>query len=135
MDLSNSTYNLFLDDERTPLDTFAYTNNDIYLNAEWKIVRTYGAFVSYILKFGLPKMVSFDHDLASIHYQKCIGVEKINYDELEEKTGYDAAKWLVNYCMDNGLIELPKCYIHTMNIVGGKNIQGLLNNYMKHRNG
>lgn len=133
MDLMN--YNLFLDDERTPLDTFGYTNNPIYLNVEWKIVRTYDAFVSYILKYGVPKMISFDHDLGEEHYKKCIGVTVINYDELEEKTGYDAAKWLVEFSMDNGFMELPKCYIHTMNTVGGENIKCLLNNYTKHRNG
>ena len=70
--------NLILNDERTPLDTFVYTNNPIYLNGEWKIVRTYDAFVSYILKYGVPKMISFDHDLGEEHYKKCIGIIRKN---------------------------------------------------------
>jgi hypothetical protein len=127
-------FNLFLDDERIPLHVFGYTNNYIYLTTKWKIVRSYDSFVEYILKYGLPNMVSFDHDLADIHYKKCIGVETINYDDFDEKTGYSCAKWLVNYCMDRGNIDLPKYYIHTMNNVGGKNIIDLLNNYQKYIN-
>ncbi len=47
-----------------------------------------------------------------------------------EKTGYDCAKWLVNFCMDNNL-ELPEYYAHSMNTVGRRNILGYLDNYVK----
>jgi hypothetical protein len=79
-------------------------------------------------------MVSFDHDLADTHYSACNSGETIDYDSLEEKTGYDCAKWMVEYCVNQGFIELPVWYTHTMNPVGGKNIQDLFNNYTKHRN-
>jgi len=134
MDILRADYILFLDDLRIPLDVYSYTGNPIYLRNNWKIVRDYNQFVSYIQKNGLPKAISFDHDLGCEAYRKCIGVKTINYEELEEKTGYHAAKWLVEYCMDNGFIELPTYYIHTMNPVGGKNIQKLFINYTKHRN-
>lgn len=124
------SYKLFLDDERTPLDAFRYTNNVSYLD-NWVIVRNYDQFISHILKSGLPEVISFDHDLADIHYQKCLHVKTIDYDSLEEKTGYDCAKWLIDYCMDLGNIQLPHFFVHSMNVVGRQNINGLLNNYIK----
>lgn len=45
-----------------------------------------------------------------------------------EKTGYECAKWLVEYCLDNDL-DLPLCYVHSMNPVGKDNINNLLKNY------
>jgi hypothetical protein len=74
------------------------------------------------LKKGLPEMISLDHDLADIHYLKP------NSDEYAEKIGYDCAKWLIEYCMDNYL-DLPKFYCHSMNPVGKKNILSLLENF------
>jgi hypothetical protein len=127
-------YNLFLDDLRTPLDAFAYKRLPVYLNERWEIVRNYADFVAHVLKYGMPNMVSFDHDLADIHYKLCNHGGEIDYDSLEEKTGYDCAKWLVNYCMDLGYLPTPQYIIHTMNPVGGKNIKKLLDNYNKSRN-
>ncbi|MDP9961886.1 cyclic-phosphate processing receiver domain-containing protein [Chryseobacterium lathyri] len=68
---------------------------------------------------GLPEMISFDHDLADIHYLKP------DSDEYAEKTGYECAKWLIEYCMDHYL-DLPKFYCHSMNPVGKENILSLL---------
>jgi hypothetical protein len=52
----------------------------------------------------------------------------------ETISGYDCAKWLVEYCMDNDL-DLPNWIVQSANPVGKDNINGLLNNYLKHRNG
>jgi len=46
----------------------------------------------------------------------------------EYKTGYDCAKWLVNYCIDGNLI-LPKWNIQSSNPVGKDNINGLLTSF------
>jgi hypothetical protein len=46
----------------------------------------------------------------------------------KEKTGYDCAKWLVNYCLDNNQ-KLPNFIIHSMNPVGTKNISDYLNDF------
>lgn len=132
--MENIGYNLFLDDFRTPLDVFNYTKNFIYLTAEWRIVRSYEQFVTYILKYGLPSMISFDHDLADVHYEMCDQGLPFNYDDMDEKTGYHCAKWIVDYCMDMGYIELPRYLIHTQNTVGLDNIKSLFENYTKHRN-
>lgn len=135
--MEENNYNLFLDDFRIPLDAFAYTKNPIYLKETWVIVRNYQQFINTIDKQGLPNIISFDHDLADVHYEICDSGLPINYDDMvddNEKTGFHCAKWLVNYCMDNGYIEIPKYYVHSQNTVGSDNIRSLLENYTKHRN-
>ena len=47
-----------------------------------------------------------------------------------EKTGYDCAKWLVEYCIDNNK-SLPKYAIQSANPVGKENINSLLMNFNK----
>ncbi|REC75852.1 hypothetical protein DRF60_15245 [Chryseobacterium elymi] len=113
---------LFLDDIRYPIETYHYTKQDIFLRKDRHIARNYEQFVNRILEKGLPEMISFDHDLADVHYLKP------NSDGYAEKTGYDCAKWLIEYCMDNYL-DLPKFYCHSMNPVGKKNILSLLENF------
>jgi len=130
------SYNLFLDDERHPKDVKWVDLPPV----EWRVVRTYKDFVRLITKDGLPKKISFDHDLAQEHYGEYIRVatekseeaKQIRYDTLREKTGYDCAKWLVDYCIEWDK-DLPEYYIHTMNPVGGINIKHVLKNYEKYR--
>jgi hypothetical protein len=124
--------NLFLDDIRVPLDAWNYTKQTMFLKEEWEIVRNYLDFTECIEKHGLPTLISFDHDLADNHYDISIDYTKY-YDserDFEEYTGYDCAKWLINYCMDNNK-PLPKFYVHSMNPVGKENIEQLLNNFIK----
>lgn len=118
---------LFLDDIRYPIEAYHYTKQNIFLRNDWDIVRNYKQFVNRILEKGLPEMISFDNDLADEDYLKK------NSLDLTEKTGYDCAKWLIEYCMDNKL-DLPKFYSHSMNPVGKMNILNLLENFKK-RNG
>ncbi|MGK6343616.1 cyclic-phosphate processing receiver domain-containing protein [Chryseobacterium sp. DT-3] len=115
---------LFLDDIRYPVEVYHYTKHDIFLRKDWHIVRNYEQFVNRILEKGLPEMISFDHDLADIQYLKP------DSDEYTEKTGYDCAKWLTEYCLDNYL-DLPKFYCHSMNPVGKENILSFLENFKK----
>jgi hypothetical protein len=122
---------LFLDDIRVPYDVFKTTINPIFENNEdWAIVRDYHQFVNYITKFGLPDFISFDHDLSYEHYLE-ENQSDIEYGSLIEKTGYDASKWLVNYCEENDL-RLPDFYVHSANPVGKKNIECYLENFKKH---
>ncbi len=132
--MENFQYNLFLDDLRTPLDTFTYKPDRIYCDEPWEIVRNYSEFVSHILKYGLPAVVSFDHDLCDFHYKIYDQGLPLDYDSLEEKTGYCCAKWLINYCIEMGYIDIPQFMIHTMNPVGGVRIRNILNDYSKNRN-
>lgn len=104
------TYNLYLDDIRTPKQN------------GWVIVRSYQEAVDYVTKHGLPFMVSFDHDLAE---------DAFIYDNA--KTGYDFAKWLCNYIQENNL-DMNNFYfdVHSMNPVGAENIRQYMANF--HRN-
>ncbi len=118
-------HKIYLDDVRTPIDK------------DWVIVRNYDEFVQKINSIGLEniELISLDHDLgdsamAEWHY----GVVKnytINYDNITEKTGYDAAKWLVKQWLDGK--PVIKVLTHSANAVGSANIMGYINNY-KHIN-
>jgi hypothetical protein len=124
----NKTY-LFLDDIRTPESAFNHTKFPLFLKEKWDIVRNFNEFTEYIITNGLPDIVSFDHDLAQVHYDPTTWVEGLKYDE---ETGLDCAKWLVEYCMNNNL-PLPKYNVHSQNPVGKENIEKYLNNFNKNK--
>jgi hypothetical protein len=108
---------LWLDDVRDPYHWIPFSRairNKVY----W--AKSYDEFVNYIKKNGLPDFISFDHDLG-------------DYKNGKEYTGYDCAKWLVNYCLDNNL-DLPEYNVHSANSVGKENIERLLENFKKNRN-
>lgn len=120
---------LFLDDERMPIDCAKYmytrlSNVTVY-HEKWEIVRNYDEFVDYIKTEGLPDIISFDHDLG--FYKN-----PTDYDK-KEKTGYDCAKWLVDYCIDNKK-KLPEFLVHSMNPIGYQNIKKYLENYKENEN-
>lgn len=119
---------VFLDDYRLPRDAYTYTNNPIYLQDNWIIIRNYEYFVKFTLENGIVAGYSFDHDLADTHYKN----QTPDYtDETLEKTGYHCAKWLIDYCIDNKK-EIPaEIYIHSMNPAGSMNIKSLFDTYMK----
>lgn len=122
---------LFLDDFREPSDAADYTRNHLaatlYNSAKWVVVRDYSDFVQYIQDYGVPDVVSFDHDLAAEHYSGDIDPESYT-----EKTGYDAAKFLVDYCMEHK-VDFPEWYVHSMNIQGAENISTFIRNYLKQK--
>jgi hypothetical protein len=114
---------LYLDDNRTPRENHYF---------KWVIVRDYRAFCNYIMQQGMPKFISFDHDLADEHVQlgAMANWKDFDYTLCTEMTGYDAAKWLVEYCLDND-VQMPHFTVHSANPAGAENILGLLNNLQK----
>ena len=90
----------------------------------WTIVRKYDEFVKHIEQNGLPEEISFDHDLAEIHSE---------LNPQHEKTGYDCAKWLCEYCWTNGL-PIPDWNVHSANPVGRDNIVSILTSFKKKLN-
>ena len=118
---------LYLDDIRNPKTD------------GWIIVRSYNEFIKWIEVNGIPDEISFDHDLAHEHTKYYFdngghGNPPNPLDtEFREKTGYDAAKWLCEYCWTNGL-PLPKWNVHSANPVGSANISQMLKNYEKKHN-
>lgn len=114
------SYNLFLDDNRELKDVAEYTGLDMYTTEEWVVARNYEEFVDYIQEFGMPNRISFDHDLGDVS----------DDPEHNEMTGYDAAKWLIDYCLENDV--LPPMYLtHTNNPVGNKNINDIIQSFIK----
>lgn len=117
--LSNKFRGIFIDDERNPSDvSWLHYDPDI----QWTIVRTYSEFKEEIRNNGIPKYISFDHDLA-------------DYDEDgREYTGLTCAKYLIDIVIHDG-VELPEhFYYHTQNPIGKENIKGYIENYIEFKN-
>lgn len=118
-----SSYHLFLDDERVPGDvTWRLLPSAVY-----HIVRNYDEFVDSITNYGLPVFVTFDHDLADEHYGAITEYEHDDGDmkktfSFTEKTGFDCAKFLVDYCIQHSL-QFPVYEVHSMNPVGAERIR------------
>lgn len=103
---------LWLDDSRTPFenDWLVFSPIEQPFNVVW--IQSYTEFINWIEMKGLPDAICFDHDLGT------------------DQTGYDCAKWLVDYCIDNNK-SLPLYNIQSANPVGKVNIDSLLKNYIK----
>lgn len=94
-------FDLFLDDERDPPDD----------GRSWTVVRTVAEAVAAVMAKGLPRHISFDHDLG------------------EGGSGHDFAKWLVGHCLDEDLTPDFDFYVHSQNPVGAANIRALLDGF------
>jgi hypothetical protein len=105
----NPNWKLYLDDVRKRPKGFV-------------LARSFQEAVELIEKMGCPSFISFDHDLGL-------------FPDGTEKNGHDLAKWMVESDLDNK-IKIPddfKFNVHSSNPEGRKNIQGLLDNYLKFR--
>ena len=125
-------YKIYLDDLRTPVDT------------EWIVVRSYDEFVAKVKEIGLAniEIVTLDHDLGDTavkeYFSNTSKNYTLNYDNIEEKTGYDAAKWMVDWFYEEnpegapkGKFPFPQVYSHSANPIGVGNILGYINNFLK----
>jgi len=128
---------IYLDDVRTPVDK------------NWLVVRNFHEFVNLVNKVGLTNisLISLDHDLGDTAMQEYFNNVsknyKLDYDNIEEKTGYDAAKFLValfhntnenRFNMSRSerkadKFVFPIVYVHSANPIGSANIMGYLNNF------
>jgi hypothetical protein len=112
---------IYLDDVRTPHDK------------EWLVARDYDGFVKLVNKIGLENIdvISLDHDLGdtamSEWHNNVYKNYTLNYDNIKEKTGYDAAKWLVDQWMEGK--PVVDVFTHSANAIGSANIMGYINNY------
>lgn len=130
---------IYLDDIRTPIDK------------DWLVVRNYHEFVNLVNKIGLNNIsvISLDHDLGDTameeYFNNVSKNYKLDYNNIEEKTGYDAAKWLVSQFYfvfpervnmtrnekKNEKFIFPLIYVHSANPIGAGNITGYVNNFLK----
>jgi hypothetical protein len=131
-------YNIYLDDIRTPT------------SPDWVVVRNYEQFIEKIQQIGLANIenISLDHDLgesAINEYHRNVAPNyMIDYNNISEKTGYDCAKWLVNYFYSTNpkwksrsndakkatTMVFPTVYTHSANPIGAANIMGYINNFL-----
>ena len=70
--------------------------------------------MDFIDQHGLPDGICFDHDLGE--------------DGYDERTGYDCAKYIVDYCLQHNC-DIPAYAIQSSNPVGKDNICHLMDNY------
>ena len=130
---------IYLDDIRTPVED------------NWIVVRDYNEFVKKVMEIGVKNIdfISLDHDLGDTamaeYYNNVSKNYVLDYNNIDEKTGYDAAKWLVNefYSVNEDRINMtseqkrksdfvfPTVYVHSANPVGAHNICGYVNNFYK----
>jgi hypothetical protein len=128
-------YNLFLDDVRDPSLCLNYKtkfmpeNRRAYSLESWVVARNYSEFTEIIKsKFSageFPGLISFDHDLADVHYDQ----ESFEY---HEETGADCANFVVKFCLDNEL-NLPEFYVHSANPLGAQRIYDNMQDYFRYK--
>jgi len=132
-------YKIYLDDVRTPVD-----------KENWEVVRSYDEFIETVTKLGLENIetISLDHDLGDTamneYFTNVSPNYTLDYNAIQEKTGYDCAKWLVEHFYDKnpdwillGRLQkktvgfnFPTVYTHSANPIGSANILGYINNFL-----
>jgi hypothetical protein len=128
---------IYLDDVRTPKDK------------DWMVVRNYHEFVNLVQNVGIRNIgtISLDHDLgdsAMNEYHTNVSPNfKLDYNNISEKTGYDAAKFLVDefyskyperldmdyFAKKEEPVMFPIVLVHSANPIGSANIMGYINNF------
>ena len=131
-------YRIYLDDVRTPTGD------------NWIVVRNYDEFVNKVNEIGLGNIdiISLDHDLGDTamneYFNNVSPNYTLDYNNIEEKTGYDAIKFLValfhntneeRFNMSRSerkanKFVFPIVYVHSANPIGASNIMGFCNNFL-----
>jgi hypothetical protein len=104
---------LWLDDSRDPFtfDWLVFSPIKHPFQTFW--VQSYDEFIKWIMEHGVPDAICFDHDLGT------------------ESTGYDAVKWLCEYCREKEL-DFPTYAMQSANPIGRENMRTYIENYKKH---
>jgi hypothetical protein len=102
------SYKLFIDDERFPPGS----------QHQWIIARSSEEAIRIVDTLGMPEFISFDHDLGG------------------EDTSIVFVKWMIEWvldCIEQGCEDKIKLdyYVHSQNPVGVKNIEGLMESFLK----
>lgn len=113
------TYNLFIDDERVPMDVKwgSWQDQELYRDGDWFIARNWVETLEIVITYGFPSLISFDHDLGK-----------------DEKTGYEIAQRLCDMVMDG--VSMPEDFsfkVHSKNPVGAENIRTYMENFLKYK--
>lgn len=107
-------YKMYIDDLRFPKTPHTF-GPDAPIANHWLVVRSSQEAIDYVLDWGVPSEISFDHDLGG------------------DDTSIQFIKWLIEYTMDHTEIIFPvKFNVHSANPVGAENITHLMNNFIDH---
>lgn len=118
--IEEKTRGIFIDDERNPSDV-TWIKYDRYI--EWVVVRNYNEFKDEIRKNGIPRYISFDHDLS-------------DYDDNgREYTGVCCMKFLIDHVINTNSKLPKKVYFHTQNPIGEQNMKLYYENFLKFQKG
>ncbi len=112
---SNNKTKLYIDDIRIPDERDNFT-----------LLKSYSEAVHWMRTNGCPDYISFDHDLGQTRGR----------NPVIEKTGFDIAKWMVEYDMNSKgkfITDNFSFTVHSANIMGAANIVGLLECYLRER--
>jgi hypothetical protein len=118
-----------VDDNRQP---------PLHLSRIFDTVKNYEEFVEYIESYGIPELISLDHDLHLEHTNYFfdnggfLETPDPLYANFKFKTGYDCAKYLIDYCNKTGK-NLNTIIVHSQNPKGQINIYNLVTNYQIER--
>ena len=124
------TSHLFLDDLRNPGDVTWVR----IPSADWAIVRSFDEAVEWVKEHGFPHFISFDHDLGYEAFDTNENGLIIVTDSTETPTGYDFAKWLIEYDLDTKTMPADfRFTVHSQNPDGAANIQRVLDNYIRRK--
>lgn len=97
-------WKLFLDDEREPIGD------------DWQIARSSHEAQTLILRHGMPRFISFDHDLG------------------DGENGSQFVTWMINHLIELG-DRFPVDFgymIHSQNPIGAGNIRGKMDGALQH---
>jgi hypothetical protein len=97
---------IYIDDMRQP-----FIHNAIWVKSYDEAVAAMRNAVE-VMNMPITLTIDFDHDLG------------------EEKSGYDCAKWLIDWCLENGY-GVPDYDIQSSNPVGRQNIESVFESYWK----
>lgn len=125
------SYNLFLDNEKTPKEIWDITKSPEYAVYNWLVVTDFNSFIQTISDKGLPVRISLCHDFCDEH-STYKSKKNIPYETFKIKTGFDCILWLIEYCIDYNQ-NIPKCKVHSEKSTGKKNIEDLIENFDKYQ--
>lgn len=104
--------NIYLDPIREPLNSFAETHNNIYVNQPWKIVTDFQGFILEVVKNGIPEKISYAFDI----------------DPTRKTSALDCMEWLITQCRYAD-VAFPEIIYHCINPVGKKKVDAVISDY------
>lgn len=103
------TWNLYLDDKRTPAP--------LYLGRDWILARTSEEAKVMVLERGMPENMALDHDLGLL-------------PSGEKDRAIDFLKWLAHEYWD-GVQPVPAYTIHSSNPAGAPNLDSFMDSWAR----